>query len=262
MPIPTQWLRPEGLPTGVHAVFTTRDGGVSAAPWQSLNLGDHVGDDPQAVARNRTRVAQAVGVPLGFAKQVHGVALAPCPRPGEAVPEADALWTDQPGLACVMMVADCLPVLWSDDRGEVVAASHAGWRGLLGQGGAGILETTWAGLRALRPQAQWHAWLGPCIGPRAFEVGAEVRDAFVADAPSAAPRFRPSPWHDHRFVADLPGMARDRLARLGVHQVWGNDGSDDWCTVTQSQRFFSHRREGQTPGHPAGTGRMAAIIWR
>jgi copper oxidase (laccase) domain-containing protein len=93
-------------------------------------------------------------------------------------------------------------------------------------------------------------------------VGAEVRDAFVADAPSAAARFRPSPWHEHRFLADLPGMARDRLARLGVHQVWGNDGSDDWCTVTQSQRFFSHRREGQTPGHPAGTGRMAAIIWR
>jgi copper oxidase (laccase) domain-containing protein len=155
-----------------------------------------------------------------------------------------------------------LPVLWSDDRGDVVAASHAGWRGLLGQGGAGILESTLAGLRAQRPQAQWHAWLGPCIGPRAFEVGAEVKAAFVADSPQAASHFRPSPWHEHRFVADLPGMARDRLARAGVQHVWGNDGSDNWCTVTQSERFFSHRRDGQTPGLPAGTGRMAALIWR
>ena len=253
-----QFWTPEGLPEGVGACFTLRTGGTSPEPWRSFNLGDHVGDDPARVALHRQRLAQALGQSLCFVSQVHGCEVLQW-HDATAVPrQADALWSDQPGQACVIMVADCLPVLWWSRSGEVVAASHAGWRGLLGQSGVGVLEATHAVLSQQHPEAQWHAWLGPCIGPRAFEVGQEVRAAFVADDPQWASWFEPHPNHAGKFLADLPGMARRRLERLGLSHIGGHTGGDEWCTVSQPDRFFSHRRDGQTQA----TGRMAAVIWR
>jgi hypothetical protein len=195
--------------------------------------------------------------------QVHGVQVAHL-APGLADGfTADAAVTAQPGLACTVMVADCLPVLLTDAGGTAVAAAHAGWRGLA----AGVLEQTLTSFRALAPVHQAQAaienganqllaWLGPCIGPDAFEVGAEVRAAFVDGDAGAAACFRPG--RAGRFLADLPALARRRLAALGVTQVYGNDGSPPWCTVTQRERFFSYRRDQASLG---GSGRMAACIW-
>jgi len=250
-------LRPRGLPQTVGACMSLRTGGTSPAPWQSFNLGDHVGDDPARVAHHRDVLARAVGHPLCFVNQVHGTGVVRWQPPGHAVQQADAMWSDAQGEACVIMVADCLPVLWWDQQGQVVAASHAGWRGLLGQGGVGVLEATHAQLQRRAPQSIWHAWLGPCIGPLAFEVGAEVRVAFKQDHPQWLAFFQPHPRHAGKWLADLPGMARARMKQLGVQQVGGNDGSAQWCTHSEA-RYFSHRRDGS----PRGTGRMAAVIWR
>lgn len=253
------WLVPDWpAPGGVRALCSTRAGGVSAGPYDSLNLGDHVGDEPAQVQANRQRFASALGARPVYLRQVHGsgvVALAGDTPDGV---EADACVTVQPGVACTIMVADCLPVLLASTEGTAVAAAHAGWRGLAGQAGQGVLEAVWERFWPLarhgRAQAasKTIAWLGPCIGPVAFEVGPEVRDVFAAQDPGAAAHFRP--YREGKWLADLPGLARRRLQALGISQVYGNDGSEAWCTVANPSRFFSHRRD-------RVSGRFAASVW-
>lgn len=241
-------------PAGVRAVCTTRTGGVSAAPYDSLNLGDHVGDDPAHVAANRAILQQAVGAKPVFLNQVHGTEVVALDASTPDGTVADACLTDQPGLACTVMVADCLPVLFATAQGDRVAAAHAGWRGLAGQGGAGILEATVQRLRAKDTLAHdILAWLGPCIGPQAFEVGDEVRAAFTASDLLAADCFKP--LTPGKWLADLAGLARLRLRALGISQIHGNDSSAAWCTVGNASRFFSYRRD-------RVTGRFCASIWR
>ncbi|MDO9504933.1 peptidoglycan editing factor PgeF [Hydrogenophaga sp.] len=240
-------------PPGVRALFTTRVGGVSVAPFDSFNLGDHVRDEPLAVAGNRERLAAFTSParPV-FLQQVHGtqvVHLAPDTRDGTV---ADACVVQSPGVAATIMVADCLPVLFAHASGTVVAAAHAGWRGLV----EGVIEATALALRDAAGEGEVMAWLGPCIGPKAFEVGAEVCEAFVAVDHQAAAHFWP--LGDGKFLADLQALARLRLQAVGITNVHGNDGSPAWCTVTQSSRFFSHRRDAAVLG---STGRMAACIW-
>jgi YfiH family protein len=254
------WLIPNWpAPANVRAVFTSRAGGVSAPPYDSLNLGTHVGDRPESVAANRAALQRAVGAHPVFLNQVHGSAVLALDA---ATPDglcADACVTRQRQLACTVMVADCLPVLLTTHDGRAVAAAHAGWRGLAGAGdagGQGVLEAVHAALLAQTGGASTVlAWLGPCIGPSAFEVGPEVKAAF-----EAAGCFVPS--GAGRFLADLPALARLRLQALGVSQIHGNDGSAPWCTVGNPSRFFSHRRDAGVHGNGFGTtGRMAACIW-
>lgn len=236
--------------------MTVRGGGDSAAPYDSLNLAMHVGDDALQVMANRKRLNQRLGVQAVFLKQVHGVVVADLGQPVQGT--ADASLTDRPGLACTVMVADCLPVLLADRQARWVAAAHAGWRGLAGQGGRGVLEALVQSLqeRGVSPQ-DLIAWLGPCIGPQQFEVGPEVRQALCDSLMQAADHFRPSQREGH-YMADLPALARQRLLALGVAGVYGNDSTVAWCTVSQSSRFFSHRRDSRLFG---GTGRMAALVW-
>lgn len=242
----------------VGAAMTTRQGGVSAAPWHTLNLGLAVGDAAEAVAENRRRHAQALGVPPVWLRQVHGTQVLRW-RAGDAwQPEApaDAVWTTERGVACTVLVADCLPVLLALRDGSAVAAAHAGWRGLA----AGVLQ---ASVRALcegsgaRPH-EVLAWLGPCIGAQAFEVGAEVLTAFGRSTEHQGQGQDPScfVWQPRadgspRWRADLQGLAREALAAAGVTAI----GADSVCTVADASRFFSFRRDGVT-------GRMAASIWR
>jgi len=253
------WLVPQWpAPPQVRALCTTRVGGSSRAPFDSLNLGDHVGDSPGAVAANRSLLQQAMNVRTIFLKQVHGVQTISLSDRTDQGTVADGCSTDQPGLACTVMVADCLPVLITNERGSVVAAGHAGWRGLAGQGGFGILESVLSsldslpGADALAGRSAILAWLGPCIGPKAFLVGADVRDAFVSQDPVAAAMFVAQAGE--KWLADLQGLARLRLNSLGVQKIHGNDGTDSWCTVSHPARYFSHRRDGVS-------GRMAACIW-
>jgi YfiH family protein len=229
-------------PPNVVALGTTRQGGVSDAPWDSLNLGDHVGDTAEAVVENRRRLQRALpdAARVQWLHQVHGTGVVVAGQ--VAAPEADACWSGTPGQACAVLTADCLPVLLTDTDGTVVAAAHAGWRGLC----AGVIEATIAALPCA-PGALM-AWLGPAIGPSAFEVGAEVRAAFLAGAASAEACFRPSPRAGHYF-ADLGALARQRLAGAGVAAVYGGG----CCTFSEPERFFSYRRDGQT-------GRMATLI--
>lgn len=266
-PMAPDWLQPQWpAPAGVRACMTTRSGGVSEGLFASMNLGDHVGDEPAAVAANRAALADHLGARPVFMRQVHGLHVAELAAETADGLQADGAVSTTPGLACVVMVADCLPILLAHERVPVVAALHAGWRGLAGQGGHGIVEAGWAqvqratGMPASELAAGMVAWLGPCIGPRAFEVGAEVRQAFVALDPKAGACFQAQ--GAGKFLADLPALARRHLARLGIARVYGNDGSDAWCTVTQS-RFFSHRRtRGRIGALSADTGgRMAACIW-
>lgn len=243
-----------GAPATVGAWMSTRGGGVSAAPLDSLNLGVAVGDDPAAVAENRRRFAARLGgaVPV-WLRQVHGARVVRVDREmaeGEP-PEADAAFTTERGVACVVQVADCLPVLFAAPDGRAVAAAHAGWRGLAG----GVLESALDALcdAAACAPADVLAWLGPCIGPHEFEVGADVVEAFGGDATGRDPaRFalRPRPDGAPRWLANLPQLARDRLAARGVNRVSGGA----WCTVTDRSRFFSFRRDGRT-------GRLAAAVW-
>ncbi len=244
------------LPAGVQALCTTRVGGVSQAPFDGLNLGSHVQDDPQAVAQNRALLqTQLGGARPVFLTQVHGVDVAQINARTLDGTMADACITDLPQLACTIRVADCLPALFTDDAGRVVAAAHAGWRGL----SAGVIEQT---LRAVCDQAgvtpaQVRVWLGPCIGPDAFEVGDDVRLAFMPQAGNADAShcFKPHPHHSGKWLADLAGLARLRLRALDVSAVAGNDSSPEWCTVLQRSRLFSFRRDGVT-------GRFAVCIWR
>lgn len=265
------WIIPDWpAPAGVRAVFTTREGpaagqGASGRPWDRFNLGDHVGDAAAAVAANRGMLRETLAARPVFLKQVHGTGVVMLDADTPDGAEADGAICTQPGLACTMMVADCLPVLFTTAAGTVVGAAHAGWRGLAG----GILERTVSFLLASiesahmdRPSNRHQAdeimaWLGPCIGPRAFEVGAEVREAFVENDAGAAVSFEP--LGKGKYLADLPALARRRLAAAGVARTYGNDGTSGWCTVTQQDRFFSHRRDQPVLGT---TGRMAACIWR
>lgn len=230
-------------PTNVRAFSTTRAGGVSRGRYASLSLGDHVGDDPAAVARNRELLREVLALPAEpvWLRQVHGTHVIDAAQ-ADAHGEADGAWSAQPGMVCAVLTADCLPVLLCDQTGTKVAAVHAGWRGLAD----GVIEQ---GVRALggAPE-ELLAWLGPAIGPRVFEVGPEVRTTFVQHDAAAARTFSPS--HDGRYLADLYALARLRLSALGVTRISGGG----FCTVTDRDRFFSFRRDG-------GCGRMASLIW-
>jgi hypothetical protein len=260
MTLPTQWIVPADLPYGVGAAMSTRAAGVSRPPWDSLNVGDAVGDEPQAVTENRRRFAAAIGAQPVFLRQVHGSRVLdldrldgdPEAQGAQASPlQADASVCTTPGLACAVQVADCLPVLLAAPHGRGVAAAHAGWRGLAG----GVLEATVAALCercACSPGELW-AWMGPCIGPRQFEVGADVLQAFgveAGDQAGEAALFRARPGAPRKWLADLPALARLRLERAGVVRV----GGGTWCTVEEPSRFFSFRRD-------RITGRMVAAIW-
>ncbi|MNZ95268.1 Laccase domain protein YfiH [compost metagenome] len=228
-------------PANVRACVTTRAGGVSQAPFDSFNLGDHVGDDLAAVAENRRRLQALLGCRPAWLSQVHGVAVVEADP--ARVAEADASWSATPGIACTIMTADCLPVLFCDRAGSRVAAAHAGWRGLA----AGVLEASVAALSC--PPSEVLVWLGPAIGPQAFEVGGEVREVFVAQHAEAAEAFVPS-VNPGRFLADLYRLARIRLAAIGVTAVYGGG----LCTFSDDARFYSYRREPRT-------GRLASLIW-
>jgi len=244
-----QWLVPAWpAPAPVQALCSTRSGGVSLAPFDSLNLGDHVGDAATAVATNRSMLHRTMAARPIFLSQVHGTHVESISFSTLDGTPADASMTAASGVACAIMVADCLPVLLTNAQGSRVAAAHAGWRGLAGQGGQGILETTLAAFAG----SEVLAWLGPYIGPTAFEVGSEVRDVFVTHDRAAAAMFIEKT--KNKWLADLQGLARLRLAALGVTQIYGNDGSRAWCTFSNPARYFSHRRD-----HVSG--RMAACIW-
>lgn len=237
------FLRP-GWPASarVQAAMTTRAGGASTGAYDSFNLATHVGDAPEAVAGNRRRLRDALALPAepAWLDQVHGNRVVVLPR-REAAP-ADAAVTFTPGAVCAVLVADCLPVFLASEEGDRVGIAHAGWRGLA----AGVIEATVAALDCDRGRLV--AWLGPSIGPRAFEVGAEVRDAVLAGDGGAGAAF--SPGREGRFLADLPELARRRLAAAGVGAVTGGD----LCTHSDAARFYSYRRDG-------ATGRLAALAW-
>ena len=231
-------------PGRVRAAATTRAGGASRGPWRSLNLADHVADDGEAVARNRVRLRRELELPEEprWLVQRHGARVT---EAGEAPdgPPADGIVARAPGLVCAILAADCMPVLLCDRGATAVAALHAGWRGVA----AGIVE---AGVCAVgAAPGELMAWLGPAIGPDRFEVGPEVRSAILAGDPGGGGAFRPS-GRPGRWRADLEGIVRRRLARCGVGSVHGGG----WCTASDPERFFSHRRDG-------ATGRMAALVW-
>jgi YfiH family protein len=228
-------------PALVRAAVSTRLGGVSQAPYAEFNLAEHVGDDPAAVRENRARLRRLLALPAEphWLSQVHGITVS---TDGQVCSEADASVTHQAGQVCVVMTADCLPILFCDRAGSVVAAAHAGWRGLA----TGVIAETI--LRMGVDPTQLMAWLGPAIGPRAYEVGAEVRSAFVGlheDFTRAFVAHAPGKW-----LMDLYLTARLQLDRLGLTQVYGGE----YCTFTDPQRFYSYRRDGVT-------GRMASLIW-
>ena len=230
-------------PPAVRAAFTLRGGGVSGGPYASLNLGAHVGDDAAAVAENRRRLRAQLKLPgePQWVEQVHGAGILDLDAPGRAR-VADAVITRRGGEVCVVQVADCLPVLFASLRGDAVAVAHAGWRGLA----AGVLEATVARL-SIDPR-ELLAWLGPAIGPHHFEVGAEVRTAFLANDTAAEAAFTAN--ERGRWQCDLRALARQRLHATGVDAVYGADA----CTFSNPAQFFSYRRDGRC-------GRMAALVW-
>jgi len=230
-------------PANVRAAVTTRVGGVSRMPYDTFNLAMHVGDDPQAVKANRSHLRTALKLPAepGWLKQVHGIHVVDAADVANE-PEADGSYATQAGTVCAVLTADCLPVLLCDRDGTRVAALHAGWRGLAG----GVIE---AGVRALAgPRGSLIAWLGPAIGPEAFEVGKEVRSAFVEQEGAAVTAFRDQ--GNGKYLADLYLLARQRLEKLGITAIYGGG----YCTVKDRDRFFSYRRDG-------ATGRLASLIW-
>lgn len=236
------WLRADWpAPRGVHAVTTLRGGGASAGPFASLNPALHVGDNPAHVGENRRLIREMLHLPGEpvWLEQVHGV----CVVQADAVhglQQADAGFTAVKGVVCAVMTADCLPVLLCTQSGTAVAAVHGGWRGLLD----GIIENAVAAL----PNEPLYAWLGPAIGPSCFEVGGEVRAAFVARAPFYADAF--TPLKNGKWLADIYWLGRLALRALGVDAIYGGG----YCTMTDEARFFSYRRDGRT-------GRMASLIW-
>jgi YfiH family protein len=272
----SEWeiIEPEWLaPKGVHAAFTLRTGGVSGSPYDSLNVGAHVGDVGAAVEENRRRVRERLRLPAepAWLQQVHGVEVADLDVVAEArvlaqrggvgaesahlslgaegaLPlasgfmRADAAVTRVPRRVCVIQVADCMPVLFAACDGSAVGAAHAGWRGLAG----GVLEETVRHFGV--PAHQIIAWLGPTIGQDQFEVGDEVRAAFTSHDPDAAASFEANARG--RWQCDLYALARRRLVALGIRDIFGGG----WCTYADAERFFSYRRDGQC-------GRMAALVW-
>jgi YfiH family protein len=247
-----RFLEPDWpAPDNVLALCTTRHGGHSEAPYTGLNLARHVGDSESVVVANRAILARALpgGCDICWLSQVHGIEVVQAGE-GSTVPEADALWSRRTGLACAVMSADCLSVLLCSSSGDVVAAAHAGWRGLL----AGVLEATVAAMRT--KESELLAWLGPAIGPTAFEVGPEVRSGFLA---AAAPQqtaainncFASHSLRPDHYFADLYTLARIRLGVLGVTRVFGGE----FCTYSEPEHFYSYRRDGQT-------GRLACLIAR
>lgn len=247
---PTGCIAPDwGAPRGVHAFVTTRAApGVSTSPYDRCNLGDHVDDDPAAVAQNRAglrRLLQLPGEPL-WLRQVHGIEV--CDADAHEVmprvpPTADAARTTRAGRVLAVMTADCLPLLLCADDGSEIAAVHAGWRGLA----AGVIEATVARMHS--SSSRLLAWLGPAIGPQTFEVGADVRAAFVDRDPATVVAFRARPKLG-KHLCDIYALARRRLALLGIERVSGGT----LCTVSDPARFYSHRRD-------RVTGRMASLIW-
>ena len=248
MPAPAWFDADWPAPPGVRALTTLRSGdGVSPPPFDRFNLGLRCGDDPSLAQRNRDLLAQWLALPSAphWLRQVHGTGVlhfdAP-PIPGDDEPEADAALTRTSGVVLAILTADCLPVVFAARDGSEVAAAHAGWRGLA----AGMLEATVAAMRT--PVQDLVAWLGPAAGPSAYEIGADVREAFVVPDPGAASAFtatRPGHWH-----VDLYALARRRLAAVGVPAVHGGG----LCTISDPARFFSHRRDGRS-------GRLATLVW-
>lgn len=234
-------IRPDWSLSGVQALSTTRQGGVSIGAWASLNLGAACGDEPSAVAENRGRLEALLPAPPRWLKQVHGTRAVRLEQWRIGI-EADAAWTDQPGEVVAILTADCLPVLLADRRARVVAAAHAGWRGLCN----GVLPRLIDALPVA--PADLLAWIGPAIGPAAFEVGPEVRAAFLAEDPGCAPHFLPG--RDDRWRADLKATAARQLRGLGVGVV----RDCRLCTHADPERFFSYRRD-------RICGRMASLIW-
>lgn len=240
----TKLIVPEWpMPKGVAACSSTRTGGVSEGAWESLNLGAHCGDDLNHVEENRKRLFAAGQLPSKpvWLEQVHGTAVLSLTGEPYDSKRADASYSNTPGTVCAVMTADCLPVLFCNRAGTEVAAAHAGWRGLC----AGVLEET---VSCFADNADnILAWLGPAIGPQAFEVGAEVREAFMAHDPQAEYAFRPA---GEKYMADIYQLARQRLTHLGINHIYGGDR----CTFTEKDDFFSYRRD-------KTTGRMASFIW-
>lgn len=231
------------LPEGVAACSTTRVGGVSLAPWNALNVGAHCGDNPEHVEENRRRVYEAAAFPSKpvWLEQVHGNTVLRLTGEPYDTKRADASYSATPGTVCAVMTADCLPVLFCNKSGTEVAAAHAGWRGLC----EGVLEETVACFKD-SPQ-NILAWLGPAIGPDAFEVGPEVREAFMDKDPQAAAAFRPAA---DKYFANIYALARQRLTKAGIRHIYGGDR----CTFSEEGDFFSYRRD-------RITGRMASFIW-
>ena len=262
--MPLDLLQPNWpVPFHVRSACSLRAGGVSAPPYDSLNLGDHVADDAASVARNREIYAQALQAKPVYLKQVHSWDVARLDGETADGTVADACITAQKNLACTIMVADCLPVLFCNSKGTLVGAAHAGWRGLCGETGVGVLEQTikrferFSHMDTAQSATEliasgMLAWLGPCIGPLAFEVGSEVCEAFVQADAKAAQHFKAIAGD--KYLGDLQGLARQRLAKLGITQIYGNDGSDAWCTVSNPSNFFSHRRDKLS-------GRFACSVW-
>jgi YfiH family protein len=230
-------------PANVHALTTTRLGGVSPTPFDSFNLADHVGNSPECVTANRMLLVEQLNLPAEpyWLTQVHGNAVVHA-RSDTVLPEADASFARETGVVCAALTADCLPVLFSDVAGQSVAAAHAGWRGLA----AGVLEATLTSIADSATEVM--AWLGPAIGPTAFEVGDDVRLAFLEQDAKAASCFKP--LAGGKWLADIYALARMRLKAAGLQQIYGGG----YCTFEDKERFYSYRRDGVT-------GRMASLIW-
>ena len=243
------FIKPKwSAPSSVHTLVTTRVGGVSATPFDSLNLGNHVGDLPEHVSKNRELLRSNLPNEPLWLTQVHGTTVS---TPSERCSEADAIVSNIPGEVLSIMTADCLPVLFSNKSGTVIGAAHAGWRGLC----AGVLENTVKAMQGLSTDgghaSEVVAWLGPAIGPLAFEVGQDVMQAFnESGIPYSEDAFTSIPQKPGKYLANLYSLARGRLQSIGIHQIDGGD----FCTVTQANQFFSYRRDGVT-------GRFASLIW-
>lgn len=235
------------VPDNIHAFTTTREGGKSIAPFDSLNLGSHVGDDLACVQANRVLLTEQMNLPHQpvFLDQTHSTKVLRLPCQAGTDLNADAVYTNQANQVCLVMTADCLPVLFCSQDGTEMAAAHAGWRGLCD----GVLEATVAEFECQPEQIQ--VWLGPAISQKAFQVGEEVITQFCAFDPQASDAFIVDPTTSGKFLGDLYKIARQRLAKLGIDKVSGGE----YCTVTQPDLFFSYRRDKQT-------GRMATLIWR
>jgi len=233
------WIQPDWpAPPNVRAFSTTRSGGVSRGAWSSLNLGLHCGDDPSLVEQNRARLSEVLPAPAQWLHQVHGTSVVQHSARVTCELEGDALVSFEPHQVCAVLTADCLPIFFCNRRGDRVGIAHAGWRGLAG----GILEAT---VRALdEAPNQLMAWMGPAIGPQAYEVGSDVAEAFPDEFPAGFTR------HGDRFLLDIYSVAKLKLAAAGVQEVYGGR----YCTMSDPERFFSYRRDG-------ATGRMASLLW-